>query len=634
MARFDEIKLAGQLPSPKGVALAIMNLCGREDCTIEDVARLVQTDPALSGRLLRLANSSGGTHRPVSAINEALLRIGMKAVAQLTMGFSLVDQFKDGPCKGFDYRNFWSRSLLMALASRELGRLTRAAAPEDLFACGLLANIGSLALATAFPVEYSELLESDRSNLLALEHEAFGIDQRQCALAMIEEFGIPKALAEPVFYHQSPDESQFSEGSRPHTLTWLFHTASHLADLGIAAEKVRSQLVGSLIRLGGRFQMDADGTAAFFDRIVEEWSDWAKLLDVPATSLPSFERMSETPPVIGGATGSDATVPALIVTSRNHSTFDVSTLLQSSLGYQICLAGDFDEALSIAVAVLPKIVIIDADFSGAGAQDFCRKVRGTDWGRPVYLVALSDQLDKENFVAALESGVDTCLFKSLGEEALRVAMDAGHRYLGLLDAWQNDRAQLKQIASELAVSNRKLEQVARTDMLTGLPNRRGAMEALARAWSASNRTGEALSVMMIDLDWFKRVNDRYGHAFGDHVLKQVGIRLHKEGRRSDTLCRIGGEEFLVVCSGSDLPSAMKAADRLRRAIETMALVAEGHEKVRLSISVGVAQKERDTASINVLLGEADKAVYSAKHAGRNRVHIMARGKLHQFVSNE
>ena len=87
MARFDEIKLAGQLPSPKGVALAIMNLCGREDCTIEDVARLVQTDPALSGRLLRLANSSGGTHRPVSAINEALLRIGMKAVAQLTMGF-------------------------------------------------------------------------------------------------------------------------------------------------------------------------------------------------------------------------------------------------------------------------------------------------------------------------------------------------------------------------------------------------------------------------------------------------------------------------------------------------------------------------------------------------------------------
>ena len=171
-------------------------------------------------------------------------------------------------------------------------------------------------------------------------------------------------------------------------------------------------------------------------------------------------------------------------------------------------------------------------------------------------------------------------------------------------------------------------------MLTGLPNRREAMEALARAWSASNRTGEALSVMMIDLDWFKRVNDRYGHAFGDHVLKQVGIRLHKEGRRSDTLCRIGGEEFLVVCSGSDLPSAMKAADRLRRAIETMALVAEGHEKVRLSISVGVAQKERDTASINVLLGEADKAVYSAKHAGRNRVHIMARGKLHQFVSNE
>lgn len=131
MPRFEEIKLAGQLPSPKGVALAIMNLCGRDDTTIDDIARLVQTDPALSGRLLRLANTSGGGHRPIAAVNEALLRIGMKAVGQLAMGFSLVDQFKEGPCKAFDYRSFWSHSLLMALAARELGRLTRVAAPED-----------------------------------------------------------------------------------------------------------------------------------------------------------------------------------------------------------------------------------------------------------------------------------------------------------------------------------------------------------------------------------------------------------------------------------------------------------------------------------------------------------------------
>lgn len=628
MPKFDEIKLAGQLPSPKGVALAIMNLCGRDDTTIDDIARLVQTDPALSGRLLRLANTSGGGHRPIAAVNEALLRIGMKAVGQLAMGFSLVDQFKEGPCKAFDYRSFWSHSLLMALAARELGRLTRVAAPEDLFACGLMANIGSLALATAFPVEYSALLESGSHDPLAAERETFGIDRRECTLAMLEDFGIPKALAEPVFYHLAPDESQFSDASRPSRLTWLFHTAHHLADLGVAAEATRSQLAGSLIRLGGRFEIDADGTATMFDRIVAEWDQWARLLEIPATSLPSFERMSETPPVAAEPDGAASSVRVLMVTACPTSVTPISTLLQSAFGYRTYLAGDGDEGLSMAVAMLPHVVVVDADTPSASAHDFCRRLRATDWGKSVYLIVMTATVDERNFVAAFESGADTCLCKSLGDARLRAAMRAAHRYLGLLDAWQTDRVQLKQIASELAVSNRKLEQVARTDLLTGLPNRRGGMEALARAWSASNRSGEALCVMMLDIDWFKRINDRYGHAFGDRVLEQVGAGLRSEARSSDTLCRIGGEEFLVVCSGSDLRSTMTAAERLRRAIATLGLVAGEGEQVELSISVGIAQKEAGTSSTDVLLGNADKALYAAKHAGRNRICVMAHGKLH------
>ena len=117
-------------------------------------------------------------------------------------------------------------------------------------------------------------------------------------------------------------------------------------------------------------------------------------------------------------------------------------------------------------------------------------------------------------------------------------------------------------------------------------------------------------------------------------MKHVGARLLKEGRRSDALCRIGGEEFLVVCSGSDLRSAMTAGERLRRAIETMTLAARGNEDIKLSISVGIAQKEHDTPSIDALLLAADKAMYSAKHAGRNRVHIMLKGKVHQCRPDE
>lgn len=112
MSQLDQLNLAGQLPSPKGVALAIMNLCGRDETTIDDIARLVSTDPALSGRLLRLANSASSASRPVAAVNEALLRLGMKAVGRLALGFSLVDQYHAGPCTAFDYARFWSHSLL------------------------------------------------------------------------------------------------------------------------------------------------------------------------------------------------------------------------------------------------------------------------------------------------------------------------------------------------------------------------------------------------------------------------------------------------------------------------------------------------------------------------------------------
>lgn len=626
MPQFDEIKLAGQLPSPKGVALAIMSLCGRDETTIDDLARLVQTDPALSGRLLRLANTGGGGHRPIVAVNEALLRIGMKAVAQLAMGFSLVDQFKEGPCKAFDYRSYWSHSLLMALAAREFGRLTRVAAAEDLFACGLMADIGSLALATAFPVEYSALLESGPHDPLAAEREAFGIDRRECTLAMLEDFGIPKALAEPASWHRTPDKAGFSDASRPSKLTWLFHTAGQIADLGVAAEAVRSQLAGALLRLGGRFEMDAGITATLFDRIVAEWNDWATLLEIPTASLPSFERISETPPVVAAPDGTDP-LRVLLISAFRASATSISTMLQSAYGNHTYLSGDIEDGLSKAVSVLPQVVVVDADTPNA--FEFCRRLRATDWGGSVYLIVMIAPGDEtRTFVTAFESGADTCLSKSLGTDGLCATMRAAHRYLGLLDAWQTDRVQLKQIASELAVSNRKLTQVARTDLLTGVFNRRGGMEALIRAWSASNRSAIALCVMMLDLDWFKRINDRYGHAFGDRVLQKVAACLRSEARRSDTLCRIGGEEFLVVCSGSDLRSTMTAAERFRRAIATMGLVSDEGDHVELSMSVGVAQKEADTSTADVLIGNADKALYAAKHAGRNRICVMAHGKLH------
>ncbi|MBS0003079.1 MAG: HDOD domain-containing protein, partial [Thioalkalivibrio sp.] len=121
----EELRTSGRLPSPKGVALAVMRLARRDDVTMEKIAEVVQTDPAITGRLIRLANSALHAGRPVAALRDAVVRLGLCTVSQVTLGFSLVDQYRDGPCKAFDYERFWSRSLLMALAAREFGQRAR-----------------------------------------------------------------------------------------------------------------------------------------------------------------------------------------------------------------------------------------------------------------------------------------------------------------------------------------------------------------------------------------------------------------------------------------------------------------------------------------------------------------------------
>ncbi|MDP3123052.1 MAG: HDOD domain-containing protein, partial [Thiobacillus sp.] len=173
MKQLEQLKLSGQLPTPRGVALAILTISQRENATLGEIARVVQTDPALSGRLIKLANSASHIARPVVSVQEAVVRQGMATVRHLALGFSLVDQYRDGVCQAFDYQEYWSHSLLMALSMQALGMRVHVAAVDELFICGLLAQVGKLALATVYPEEYSAVLTAQHANPAqpAIEHE-------------------------------------------------------------------------------------------------------------------------------------------------------------------------------------------------------------------------------------------------------------------------------------------------------------------------------------------------------------------------------------------------------------------------------------------------------------------------------
>jgi diguanylate cyclase (GGDEF)-like protein len=158
---------------------------------------------------------------------------------------------------------------------------------------------------------------------------------------------------------------------------------------------------------------------------------------------------------------------------------------------------------------------------------------------------------------------------------------------------------------------------ATTDSLTGLPNRRWFFEQAGTALAHAKRHGPPLSLLVLDLDHFKRVNDTYGHAAGDAVLVETAALVREVKRQDDLLCRYGGEEFLLILQGTSRPNAVTFAERLRERLAAHA-VRTGRGTLRVTASIGVAELRKDD-TLESLFKRADKALYRAKEGGRNRV---------------
>lgn len=624
----EQMRIQGRLPSPKGVALAIMELCRREDTGIEDIARVVRADPSLSSRILRAANSASQGGRPLASIPEAIARLGLAATQQLAIGFSLVDQHRQGHCQAFDYSRFWSHSLLMAVAMRELGARTRVAAADELFACGLLARIGCLALATLYPLEYAELLErrQEGAAMLELERETLNTDHLEISAVIMADCGIPKALAEPARRHEDPEGAGFIEGSRPYQLAHLFYLARRMADLGLASEDGRGGAIAELMLLAGRIGLDAEELGLLFDRVVMQWREWSELLRVDVVAPPSFAAMASAPAPRQDAGSDMGPLRVLVVEDDPIALEMLEDLLGGMLGQGVHTARDGRAALALALEVMPHIVVTDWRMPVMDGLELTRALRAAEWGQSMYVIMLTGVESEEEIVTAFEAGVDDYVTKPVNARTLRARIQAAMHYVKLLENWERDRERLKQFAAELAISNRKLERYAHTDQLTGLPNRRAGLDNLAQAWGAANRSGQPVAAMMIDIDYFKRINDTHGHAVGDVALREVAMALQKSARRDDFVCRMGGEEFLMICHNADLKSAYQAAERLRQKVAQLEITV-GEMLLRVNISIGIASKEPFMTREEAMVSAADKALYAAKQGGRNRACISSGGKL-------
>jgi diguanylate cyclase (GGDEF)-like protein len=172
---------------------------------------------------------------------------------------------------------------------------------------------------------------------------------------------------------------------------------------------------------------------------------------------------------------------------------------------------------------------------------------------------------------------------------------------------------------DLEIKNEQLEKLSATDPLTGLRSRRFLFEMLERELSAAERGKSPLSVLMIDVDHFKRVNDRHGHGVGDEVLQRLGSVIPRSSRKIDTSARLGGEELCVLLPQTPWRKALEVAERIRGAIE-YEIFAGREGEFNVTASLGVAQWDGSESDAE-LLARADRALYRAKEGGRNRVEL-------------
>ena len=630
ISRFEQLKASGDLPSPKGVALAIIHMTQQTDVETRDLARLVQTDPAFVGRLIKAANAANGVgRRPVASVQDALLVLGQPAVRGLALGFSLVSGYGGGTCRNFDYEAYWSGSLVCAIAMQFIAQRTRATTPEEAFSAGLLARIGELALATLFPAEYSAILGEYRQRgdvaLTELEQRELVMDHCELSAAMMADWGLPKVFFEPVYYHENIEAATFPAGSRPAVLARSLALARQIAAVCLAPDAERGGGMQRLFERGLAVGFAAEELTQLCDKVAENWKTWGDMLQLRTGNLPSFEDLARAPvaPPAREEAEEDTLrrdlgkLRVLVVDDDPVMRALVRKVVEKA-GHEVFEAPDGKSGLDRALELRPQMMIVDWLMPEMDGMALTRALRQTRAGRGIYVLILTSLEDDEFLIEAFENGVDDYLVKPLKQRVLGARLRAGQRVVRLHQEIEKDREEIRRFAGELAVTNRRLQEAALTDPLTGLPNRRYAMERLQQEWSLSLREERPLACLVIDVDEFKPINDNCGHDVGDLVLRQAAAALKRGLREQDVLCRLGGDEFIAICPGTTLEQALICAERVRSSMEE-ALLNNGALKLTVTVSIGAAVRTETSGSVDALIKHADEALYLAKQRGRNCV---------------
>ena len=276
-------------------------------------------------------------------------------------------------------------------------------------------------------------------------------------------------------------------------------------------------------------------------------------------------------------------------------------------GHDIVEAEDGQSAWELFQHEPFQLVITDWVMPRLSGPELVHKIRTSGEKNYTYIIMLTAMDDKDNVVVGLESGADEYLTKPFNSKELVARVASGMRILKLEE--------------QLMQAHQQMEILAMRDGLTGLLNRRAIEEYAEAEFNLTLRKERVLSVIMLDIDHFKNINDRFGHNCGDHTLQQVAKILKEDLRIYDRIGRWGGEEFILILPDTQLMDAAKVAERIRARTAEMEMSLENGEEFSVQISLGIASTANQFSSLTKLIDAADQALYQAKQTGRNRVCI-------------
>ncbi len=293
----------------------------------------------------------------------------------------------------------------------------------------------------------------------------------------------------------------------------------------------------------------------------------------------------------------------ILIIEDDKDSRELLTIYLSKWNYNVFESSKPSKALELIEANNIQMALIDWVLDESSGVEICRQIREKFNDEYIYIIMITGKKNQSDVVEALSKGADDYLIKPFNFQELKVRIKAGERIL----TYQNN---LKNCYDKLYAASIK-------DPLTGTFNRQTILERLNAEFERSKRLNDDFSIIMTDIDFFKKVNDSYGHLIGDKVLKHIGKILTNSIRKYDAVGRYGGEEFLIILPHSDIDTAIKIANRIRSTLKNNPLNIE-NVVIPVTMSFGVAYID-DADSASELLKLADTYLYMAKNKGRDKI---------------